>query len=118
MMKVHIASESIYITKGNGVHTAFLELIELIKEKKDLEVIVNNEGFGDVFHCHTYGPYYFWKGWRYKGRRIHTVHVIPDSIKGSLPNWKIFMPFVRWYFKQVFSYADVCIAISPMVEQS
>jgi len=117
-MKVHIASESIFITKGNGVHTAFLEHIELMKEKDDLEVVVNGEGFGDVFHCHTYGPYYFWKGWRYKGRRIHTVHVIPDSIKGSLPNWKIFMPFVRWYFKQVFSYADVCLAISPMVEQS
>jgi 1,2-diacylglycerol-3-alpha-glucose alpha-1,2-galactosyltransferase len=117
-MKVHIASESIFITKGNGVHTAFLELIELIKEKNDVEVVVNGEGFGDVFHCHTYGPYYFWKGRKYKGRKIHTVHVIPDSIKGSLPNWKIFMPFVRWYFKKVFSYADVCIAISPMVEQS
>jgi 1,2-diacylglycerol-3-alpha-glucose alpha-1,2-galactosyltransferase len=116
-MKVHFVSESIYITKGNGVHTAFLELIELMREKNDVEVLVNNEGYGDVFHCHTYGPYYFWKGRKYKGRRIHTVHVIPDSIKGSLPNWKIFMPFVRWYFKLVFSYADVCIAISPMVEQ-
>ena len=116
-MKVHIASESIFITKGTGVHTAFLEHIELMKEKNDLEVVVNGEGFGDVFHCHTYGPYYFWKGWRYKGRRIHTVHVIPESIKGSLPNWKILMPFVKWYFKLVYSYADVCIAISPMVEQ-
>jgi 1,2-diacylglycerol-3-alpha-glucose alpha-1,2-galactosyltransferase len=117
MMKVHVVSESIYITKGNGVHTAFMELIELLKEKKDIEVVVNEEGFGDVFHCHTYGPYYFWKGLRYKGRRIHTVHVIPDSIKGSLPYWKILMPVVKWYFRMVYSYADVCISISPMVEQ-
>jgi 1,2-diacylglycerol-3-alpha-glucose alpha-1,2-galactosyltransferase len=117
MMKVHVVSESIYITKGNGVHTAFMELIDLLKEKSDVEVIVNEEGYGDVFHCHTYGPYYFWKGIRYKGRRIHTVHVIPDSIKGSLPNWRLFMPFVKWYFKMVYSYADVCLAISPMVEQ-
>ncbi|NWJ53011.1 MAG: glycosyltransferase family 4 protein [Bacteroidetes bacterium] len=116
-MKVHVVSESIYITKGNGVHTAFMELIELLKEKNDVEVVVNEEGHGDVFHCHTYGPYYFWKGLRYKGRRIHTVHVIPDSIKGSLPYWRIFMPFVKWYFKMVYSYADVCLAISPMVEQ-
>jgi len=116
-MKVHVVSESIYITKGNGVHTAFMELIELLKEKNDVEVVVNEEGHGDVFHCHTYGPYYFWKGIRYKGRRIHTVHVIPDSIKGSLPYWRIFMPFVKWYFKMVYSYADVCLAISPMVEQ-
>jgi 1,2-diacylglycerol-3-alpha-glucose alpha-1,2-galactosyltransferase len=27
------------------------------------------------------------------------------------------MPLVKWYFKMVYSYADVCLAISPMVEQ-
>jgi 1,2-diacylglycerol-3-alpha-glucose alpha-1,2-galactosyltransferase len=117
-MKVHIISETAYTTKGNGVHTAFIDLIELMKEKTDIEVVVNNEGFGDVFHSHTYGPYYFWKGRNYKGRRILTVHVIPDSIKGSLPLWKMLMPFVKWYFKKVYSYADVCVALSPMVEKA
>ena len=102
--------------KGQGVHTAFVDLVELLKEKDDIRVVVNNEGVGDVFHCHTYGPYYFWKGRGYRGRRVHTAHVIPDSIKGSLPMWKQLMPLVRWYFKLVFSYADVVIAISPMVE--
>jgi 1,2-diacylglycerol-3-alpha-glucose alpha-1,2-galactosyltransferase len=42
--------------------------------------------------------------------------VIPDSIKGSLPAWWLFMPFIRLGLKIVYSYADVCIAISPMVE--
>jgi 1,2-diacylglycerol-3-alpha-glucose alpha-1,2-galactosyltransferase len=118
MMKIHVVSESTYTGKGNGVHTAFMDLIELLKEKNDVRVVVNGEAYGDVFHCHTYGPYYFWKGRNYKGKRIYTVHVIPDSIKGSLPQWKLFMPFVKWYFKKVYSYADVCIAISPMVEQA
>ena len=117
-MKIHVVSETAYTGKGNGVHTAFMDLIALLKEKDDIKVIVNGEGFGDLFHCHTYGPYYFWKGRNYKGKRIYTVHVIPDSIKGSLPKWKLFMPFVKWYFKKVYSYADVCIAISPMVEQA
>ena len=117
-MKVHVVSETTFLTKGNGVYTAFIDLIELLKEKNDVEVVVNGEGFGDVFHSHTYGPDFFRRGRRYKGKRIITVHVIPDSIKGSLPLWKIFMPFVRWYFKKVYSYADVCIAISPMVEQA
>jgi 1,2-diacylglycerol-3-alpha-glucose alpha-1,2-galactosyltransferase len=118
MMTIHVVSESTYTVKGNGVHTAFMDLVQLLKEKDDIKVVVNNEGYGDVFHCHTYGPVYFWKGRRYKGKRIFTVHVIPDSIKGSLPKWKLFMPFVKWYFKKVYSYADVCIAISPMVEQA
>lgn len=32
--------------------------------------------------------------------------------------WKTFLPFVNWYFKKVYSYADVCLAISPMVEEA
>jgi len=118
MLKIHLVSETTFTAKGNGVHTAFMDLIELLKERNDIQVVVNGEGYGDVFHSHTYGPYYFWKGRRYKGRRVYTVHVIPDSIKGSLPGWQMLMPFVKWYFKLVYSYSDVCIAISPMVEQA
>ncbi|HEY5507076.1 MAG TPA: glycosyltransferase family 4 protein [Paludibacter sp.] len=117
-MKVHVVSETQYMVKGNGVHTAFIDHVELLKSKNDIEVVVNNEDTGDVYHSHTYGPLYFFKGLGYKNRRVQTVHVIPDSIKGSLPFSKVLMPYVKWYFKQVYSYADVCIAISPMVEKA
>jgi len=118
-MKINICSETkILGLQGEGTNTAFLNCIELLQEDKDIEVLVNNDGVGDIMHSHSYGPYYFWRGLKYKGRRVYTVHVIPDSIKGSLPAAKLLMPFVRWYFKKAFSYADVCIAISPMVEQA
>ena len=117
-MKIHVVSETPFIMKATGVHTAFIDHIELLKEKNDIEVIVNDEGTGDVFHGHTYGFYYLWKGRKYKGRRVFTAHVIPDSIKGSLPVWWLFMPFIRLGLKTVYSYADVCIAISPMVEKA
>lgn len=115
---IHIASETPYIMKGQGVHTAFIDAVDLLSSQSDIKVITNQEGWGDIFHCHTYGPYFFWKGRKYKGRRVFTVHVIPDSIKGSLPAWRLWMPLVKWYFRRVYSYADVCIAISPMVEQA
>jgi len=118
-MKIHVISETVFHIKGNGVHTAFVDHVDLLKSKGDIEVIVNNEkGRGDIFHSHTYGPYYFMKGFRYKHKRVLTTHVIPDSIKGSLPMWRLWMPFVKWYFKQVYSYADVCIAISPRVHEA
>lgn len=117
-MKVHVISETEYLVQGNGVHTAFVDHVELLKEQEDISVVVNEKGYGDVFHSHTYGPYYFWKGRHYKGRRVLTVHVIPDSIKGSIPIWQLWYPFVKWYFKQVYSYADVCIAISPFVQKA
>lgn len=117
-MKIHIVSETNPFFKGNGVHTAFLDHVELMNSSDDVETVVNSKGMGDVFHSHTYGPYYFFKGLPYHGKRVHTVHVIPDSIKGSIPMWKAFMPLAKWYFKQVYSYADVCLAISPMVEDA
>jgi 1,2-diacylglycerol-3-alpha-glucose alpha-1,2-galactosyltransferase len=117
-MKIHVVSETQFIMKATGVHTAFIDHIELLKEKNDVEVVVNDEGTGDIFHGHTYGLYYLWKGLKYKGRRVFTAHVIPDSIKGSLPLWRLFMPFIRLGLKIVYSYADVCIAISPMVEKA
>jgi 1,2-diacylglycerol-3-alpha-glucose alpha-1,2-galactosyltransferase len=117
-MKIHIASETEFVMKATGVHTAFVEHVELLRGKNDIDVVVNEEGYGDVFHCHTYGLYYFWKGRNYKGRRVFTAHVIPDSIKGSLPGWRLFMPFIKMGLRIVYSYADVCIAISPMVEKA
>jgi 1,2-diacylglycerol-3-alpha-glucose alpha-1,2-galactosyltransferase len=117
-MKIHVISETPFFMKATGVHTAFIEHIELLREKDDIEVVVNDEGTGDVFHGHTYGLYYIWKGRKYKGRRVFTAHVIPDSIKGSLPVWRLFMPFIRLGLRIVYSYADVCIAISPMVEKA
>jgi 1,2-diacylglycerol-3-alpha-glucose alpha-1,2-galactosyltransferase len=118
-MKINVCSETALLgMQGEGVNTAFVECVELLKEKSDVNVVVNHEGHGDLMHSHTYGPYFFLRGLLYRNKKILTVHVIPDSIKGSLPWSDALMPFVKWYFKKVYSYADVCIAISPMVEKA
>lgn len=31
-----------------------------------------------------------------KGNGLHKAHVTPDSIKGSLPMWQVFRPFVNY----------------------
>lgn len=118
-LKINVCSETALLKmQGEGVNTAFEECVELLQEQADVDVLVNSKGHGDVMHSHTYGPYFFLKGLFYPKRKILTVHVIPDSIKGSLPFAKQLMPFVRWYFKQVYSFADVLIAISPVVEEA
>ncbi len=118
-LKINVCSETALLKmQGEGVNTAFVECAELLQEKSDVEVLINSQGHGDVMHSHTYGPYFFLKGLFYPKRKVLTVHVIPDSIKGSLPFANRLMPFVKWYFKQVYSFADVLIAISPMVEEA
>lgn len=115
-IRLHMVSETAWVTQGQGVHTAFIELLELLKEDARIDIVVNNDGGGNVFHSHTYGPYYFWKGLGYKGRRILTAHVIPDSSKGTIPFWKQLLPITTLYLKMAYNYADVVIAISPTVE--
>jgi 1,2-diacylglycerol-3-alpha-glucose alpha-1,2-galactosyltransferase len=117
-MKVHVVSETAFYAKGMGVHTAFIDLVNLLKKNNEVDVVVNNEGRGDVFHAHTYGFYYFYKGWRYKGKRIHTIHTTPETLEGSIPFYKLVRPFANWYFKMVYNFADVCIVISPTVRKS
>jgi 1,2-diacylglycerol-3-alpha-glucose alpha-1,2-galactosyltransferase len=117
-LHIHVVSETLFHMKGQGVHTAFVDCVDMLKSQPDIEVVINGEGWGDIMHAHTYGPYYFWKGRCYKGRRILTAHVIPDSARGSLPLWRFYMPLVRWYLRRVYSYATVCLAISPMVEDA
>ncbi|TFG43832.1 MAG: hypothetical protein E4H43_01240 [Bacteroidia bacterium] len=117
-MRVHVISETRFVMKGTGVHTAFVDHVQLLKEKGDIEVVINREGKGDVFHSHTYFLYYLWKGRKYKGKRVFTAHAIPESVKGSLPLWKLFYPFIKWGLKTVYQYADVCIAVSEMVEKA
>ena len=106
------------MTKGTGVHSAFVGMFDLLKEENDVEVLKNQEGFGDIFHSHSYGLYYFIKSRKYKGRRIHTVHTTPATLKGSVVFPGLILPFAKLYFKKVFNHADVCIAISPMVEKN
>lgn len=117
-LKVHFISETSFGVKANGVHTAFLNLIDLMKEGNDIEVVVNDDGYGDVLHSHTYGPYYFWKGRKYRGKKIFTSHIIPDSINGSVPAAPLLKPILKLYLKIVYRYADVIISISPMVEKA
>jgi 1,2-diacylglycerol-3-alpha-glucose alpha-1,2-galactosyltransferase len=117
-MKIHIISETEFIVKGTGVHTAFVDHTALLKEKDDLDVIINGEGYGDICHGHTYGLYYLWKGRKYRGRRVFTVHVTPESARGSIPIYNLLAPLVTYGLRLVYSYSDVCIAISPEVENS
>jgi 1,2-diacylglycerol-3-alpha-glucose alpha-1,2-galactosyltransferase len=118
-MKINLCSETaLYKMQGDGVHTSYMDCMEILKESKDFELVLNNDGVGDIMHSHTFGPYFFWRGLKYRGKKILTVHTIPDSIRDTLLAWKLLMPLAKWYLKRVYSFANICIAISPEVENT
>lgn len=117
-IRVNVLSETTVIKHVAGVHSAFEDCVELLRRQPEVEVFVNSSEGCDVIHSHTYGPYFFYKGRRYKGRRVITAHVVPESAYGTIVGAERSMPVIEWYLRKVYSYADVVIAVSPSVAQA
>jgi 1,2-diacylglycerol-3-alpha-glucose alpha-1,2-galactosyltransferase len=114
-IRVNIISESGGF-KAQGVHTAFVDMVEALKRRPEVECLVNVAELGDILHAHTFGPAYWTRRHKYKGRRVMTAHVIPDSFKGSLIGWQLWMPIAEWYLKVAYNSAEVVLAVAPHVK--
>jgi len=112
---VNVVSESGGF-EAQGVHTAFVDMIEALKERPEVEVLVNSAAKADILHAHTFGPAYWSRRRAYPKRRVMTAHVIPDSFKGSLVGWQLWMPIAQWYLKFAYNSAEVVLAVAPHVK--
>ena len=99
---------------AQGGHTAFLDCVDLMSEHPDLEIRVNSAEPCDLLHSHSWGPLYVSKALSYRGRRVFTVHALPETAEGALP-WMspLTRPLVRGYLKTIYNLSDLLIAVSP-----
>ena len=102
---------------GQGVGSAYLELIKLLKEKgkKDFEILINDKiKNSDIIHAHTVEPRNYLKLKRSKVPTIAYVHFLPDTLDGSIklpkPIFKIFKKYVISFYKQ----ADNLVVVNPI----
>ena len=114
-IRVNIVSESDGF-EAQGVHTAFVDMVEALKKRPEVELLVNVADKADILHAHTFGPLYWTKRSQYPGRRIMTAHVIPDSFKGSLIGWQLWMPLAERYLRFAYNSAAVVLAVAPHVK--
>ncbi len=114
-IRVNVISESGGF-EAQGVHTAFVDMVEALKGRPEVEILVNSRERADVLHAHTFGPRYWLARGGYRGRRVMTAHVIPDSFKGSLALWRWWMPLAKAYLRAAYSSADVVLAVAPHVK--
>ena len=82
---------------GQGVGSAYIEQVALVKENDDIfEVEINSKkGNFDIYHMHTFNPQYVM---RLNRRHINVtyVHCLPETFDGSL---KMPKP-IFWAFKK------------------
>ncbi len=104
---------------AQGEHTAFLDCVDLMGEHPDLEIHVNSGEPCDLLHSHSWGPFYIAKGLAYRGRRILTVHALPETAEGALPMMgPVTRPLVRAYLKAIYNFSDVVVAVAPATARS
>jgi 1,2-diacylglycerol-3-alpha-glucose alpha-1,2-galactosyltransferase len=117
-LKVNVVSESVYGGQGQGVHTAFVDCVDILKKRGDVEVRVNSSEPCDVMHAHTFGPLYWWRKRKYRGRCLLSAHVVPASVEGSLLLWQVWLPLFTRYIRFAYNRADVVLAVAPAVKRT
>lgn len=118
MIKVNMISETEFTVKGHGVHTAYIEITDALKQNPKVQVEVNsNSGKYDIVHIQTMGFYAIRKLLKSGPKKVVSAHLVPDSFLGSIrwaEKW-------RWaaeiYLKWFYSKADLVLACSGSVRQ-
>ena len=104
---------------GQGVASAYLEQVALVKEQNDLfNVYVNKEKRPKktkihINHIHTVMPNFLFKMGR-KTCNVVYVHFLPTTLDGSIKMNKFFFSIFKWYVKSFYRKADEVVVVNPI----
>lgn len=118
-LKVNMISETTFTVRGHGVHTAFIEMTKGVKMRPELDVIVNKFRKADITHIQTIGLYSALhlispRG----GKKVVSVHVIPDSLIGSIKGAEKVAWLSKAYLTWFYGKADMLLPVSEETQNS
>lgn len=102
---------------GQGVGSAYLELMALLKEyeSKNFEVTINRYGKADISHYHTIDPQFFLSTFQKKrGQKIGYVHFLPETLAGSLKLPTLFQKIFNKYIIAFYKRMDQIVVVNPI----
>ncbi|WP_295732072.1 glycosyltransferase family 4 protein [uncultured Limosilactobacillus sp.] len=115
MLKITMYSSADKV-KGQGVGSAYLELVKMLKQRfsHDFDIEINKWRVSDISHYHTIDlPFYFSTFSKKRGRKIGYVHFLPETLEGSLkipqPWRSIFYHYVIAFYKRM----DHLVVVNP-----
>src|SRR5690606_27198742 len=117
-LRVNMISETTFTVRGHGVHTAFKEMTSALEERDDIDVKVNTFRSADIVHIQTIGPYSLAALLFGRGKKVVSVHVIPDSFIGSLVGAKYWYNLSKLYLQFFYGRADLLLAVSEVVKET
>ncbi|KRL05299.1 glycosyltransferase family 4 protein [Liquorilactobacillus hordei] len=116
MLKIQMFSSATKV-KGQGVGSAYTELIDLLRKKLSgkLEISINKFSRSDISHYHTIDPLFFlttfFPG---RGRKIGYVHFLPETLEGSLKLPWLIKKIVYRYVIAFYRRMDQLVVVNPI----
>ncbi|WP_220751096.1 glycosyltransferase family 4 protein [Apilactobacillus xinyiensis] len=115
MLKINMFSTADKV-KGQGVGSAYLELIKMLNKHfpDEFDISINKHGSADVTHYHTINlGYYFSTFFKKRGRKIGYVHFLPETLDGSLKLPAFFKFFFYKYVIAFYKRMDHIVVVNP-----
>ncbi|GLB47041.1 glycosyl transferase [Philodulcilactobacillus myokoensis] len=102
--------------KGQGVGSAYDELIGMLKEHfpKDFQIEINQYNTSDISHYHTINlPFYFSTFSKKRGVKIGYVHFLPETLDDSLKLPFLFKIIFYKYVIAFYKRMDHIVVVNP-----
>ena len=103
--------------KGQGVGSAYMELINMLKEKfpTEFDVRINQYSQSDISHYHTVDPFFYVSTFfkKRRGTRIGYVHFLPETLEGSIALFSPFQKIFDWYLISFYRRMDQLVVVNP-----
>jgi 1,2-diacylglycerol-3-alpha-glucose alpha-1,2-galactosyltransferase len=100
---------------GQGVGSAYMEQVSLVKEQSDLFTVLEGKekGRADIFHVHTVNPTFKLRMTK-KHVNVIYVHFLPQTLDGSIRIPKLFFGVFKRYVIATYRKADEIVVVNPI----
>lgn len=103
--------------KGQGVGSAYIEQVSLVKEglKGKFEVYEGAKIKSDIVHVHTIDPKFYFKAKaaRKYGHSVGYVHMLPETVETSLNMPKFAKKIFYWYMIKFYKSMQYLVTVNP-----
>ena len=101
---------------GQGVGSAYLEQVNLVKEgASDLfDISINSKKDADILHHHTVEPKNYFRMKKTNGVNVSYVHFLPDTLDGSIKLPKFAFNIFKKYVTKFYNRADYLVVVNPI----
>ncbi|MCI0130228.1 MULTISPECIES: glycosyltransferase family 4 protein [Enterococcaceae] len=116
MLRINMFSSADKV-KGQGVGSAYIELINMLNKhfSTEFDISINKFKQSDISHYHTVDPQFFISTFfkKKRGTTIGYVHFLPETLEGSLTLFSPFKKVFDWYLIRFYGRMDQLVVVNP-----